>query len=79
MPYGSGPVIRQALLRATPWQRSLIGAAMVGGGVVFVLFGHVAGVLLAGAGALLLWRMVREGLRGRHGALEQARKGGRLR
>ena len=41
----------------------LIGAAMVAGGVMFVLFGHVAGVLLAGAGALLLWRMVRDAAR----------------
>ncbi len=79
MHYGSGPVVRQALLRAAPWQRVLIGAAMVAGGVVFVLFGHVAGVLLAGAGALLLWRMVRERPSGRQDALEQPREGGRLR
>ena len=77
MHYGSGPVVRQALLRAAPWQRVLIGAAMVAGGVVFVLFGHVAGVLLAGAGALLLWRMVRERPSGRPRRSGTASRGGR--
>ena len=59
MPYGSGPVIRQVLMGATPWQRNLIGAAMVVGGVVLVALGRVTGALLAVAGALLLWRMIR--------------------
>lgn len=30
MPYGTGPLIRQALVTASPWQRYLIGIAMVG-------------------------------------------------
>jgi hypothetical protein len=77
MPYGSGPILRHALLRATPWQRSIIGAAMVAGGVVFLLLGHIAGVLLVSAGALLLWRMVRVRLGGSQGAPGQARKGRR--
>ena len=59
MPYGSGPLIRQALMRATPWQRYAIGVAMVAGGVALVLIGHVAGGLLAVAGTVLLWRMAR--------------------
>ena len=63
MPYGSGPIIRQALMHATPWQRYLIGVAMVAGGVVLVLLGRVTGGLLAVAGAFLLWRMVRFRLR----------------
>ncbi len=67
MPYGSGPLIRQALTRATPWQRYLIGVAMVAAGVALVLLGHVAGGLLAVAGVLLLWRMVRYRLRRRQG------------
>jgi hypothetical protein len=63
MPYGSGPIIRQALLRAAPWQRYLIGVAMVTGGVALVLLGRVTGGLLAVAGVFLLWRMVRVRLR----------------
>lgn len=59
MPYGSGPLIRQTLVRAAPWQRYLISVAMVAAGVVLVLVGHVAGGLLAVTGVLLLWRMVR--------------------
>jgi len=77
MPYGSGPIIRHALQRATPWQRALVTAAMLGGGVMLVLFGHVAGVLLAGAGALLLWRTVRDGRRGSQGAPARVQRGGR--
>jgi hypothetical protein len=59
MPYGSGPIVRQALVRASPSQRCLVGVAMIAGGVALVLLGHVTGGLLAVAGALLLWRMVR--------------------
>ncbi len=59
MPYGSGPLVRQALIRATPWQRSAIGIAMVAFGSLLVLSGHVAGGLLAVAGVLLLGQMVR--------------------
>ena len=33
MPYGTGPIIRQAFIGATPWQRYLIGVAMVVVGV----------------------------------------------
>jgi O-antigen ligase len=68
MPYGSGPVIRQAMQHATPWQRNLIGVAMVVLGVVLVLVGHVAGGLLAVAGVLLLFRMIRYRLPRRRGA-----------
>lgn len=64
MPYGSGPIIRQALMRATPWQRYLIGVAMVAGGVALVLLGRVTGGLLAVAGFFLLWRMAGARLRG---------------
>jgi hypothetical protein len=63
MPYGTGPIIRQALTGATPWQRYLIGVAMVVGGVVLVALERVTGGLLAVAGAFLLWRMVRGQLR----------------
>ncbi len=63
MPHGSGQIIQQALLRATPWQRYLIGVLMVAGGVVFVLLGHLAGGALAIAGLLLLSRLVRYRLR----------------
>ena len=63
MPYGSGPLITQALLRATPWQRCAVAVGMVAFGVVLVFFGHIAGGLLAVAGVLLLWRMVRYRLR----------------
>ncbi len=58
MPYGMGPIIRQALIHASPWQRYLIGVAMVAGGVGLVLLGHVAGGVLSVAGLLLLWQMV---------------------
>jgi hypothetical protein len=79
MPYGSGPLIRQALMGAKPWQRYLIAVAMVGGGVVLVVIGHVAGALLAVSGVLLLVRMVQFRLRRRQrttgsGAEEGRRK-----
>ena len=67
MPYGSGPLARQALLRANPWQRCLIGLAMVARGVVLVVLGHVAGALFAITGLLLVARMVRHQWRRRHG------------
>jgi hypothetical protein len=57
MPYGSGPVIRHALIVAKPWQRYLICTAMILGGVALAALGHVAGVVLAAAGAFLLYRM----------------------
>jgi hypothetical protein len=57
MPYGSGPLIRHALIHAKPWQRYLICAAMILGGAGLTALGHVAGVILAAAGALLLYRM----------------------
>ena len=63
MPYGTGPIIRQALIGATPRQRYLIGIAMVVGGIALVALGHVTGGLLAVVGAFLLWRMVRGQLR----------------
>ena len=63
MPFGTGPMIRQAFIGATRWQRYLIGVAMVVGGVALVALGHFTGGLLAVAGAFLLWRMVRGQLR----------------
>ncbi|MHB1987285.1 MAG: hypothetical protein ACYCSF_04785 [Acidimicrobiales bacterium] len=55
MPYGTSPLLRHVLGRASPWQRYLIGAAMVAGGVVLVLIGHLAGGLLSVSGILLLF------------------------
>lgn len=63
MPYGSGQLIRVALLRAKPWQRYLICCAMIGGGVLLVAVGHVAGALLAVAGGVLGWPMLRYRIR----------------
>jgi hypothetical protein len=63
MHYGSGQAIRQAIRVAKPWQRYLIGVAMITAGAVLVTVGHIAGGLLAVAGVVLLWRMVRHGLR----------------
>lgn len=63
MRYGAGPIIRQAFLGATRWQRYLIGVAMVVVGVALVALGRVTGGLLAVAGAFLLWRMIRSHLR----------------
>jgi hypothetical protein len=67
MPYGSGQVVRQALIHAKPWQRDVICTAMILGGAGLAALGHVAGVLLAAAGALLIWRMLRYRLRFRLG------------
>ena len=66
MPYGSGQVVRQALIHAKPWQRYVIAAVMVVGGAGLVALGHVAGALLAVAGAVLMWRMLRYRIRSRH-------------
>jgi hypothetical protein len=66
MPYGSGPLVRHALQRATGWQRYAIAAAMVAAGVVFVVLGRYVGGLLAAGGLLLLWRMASERLRRGH-------------
>ncbi len=59
MAYGTGPLLRQALLRAKPWQRYLIAVAMIAGGVVLVLLGRVTGALLSVAGLFLLGQMIR--------------------
>jgi len=75
MPYGTGPIIRQAFIGATPWQRYLIGVAMVVGGVALVALGRVTGGLLAVAGAFLLWRMVRGQLRRRQATPESSPPG----
>jgi hypothetical protein len=64
MAYGTG-LLREALLRANPWQRYLIAVAMIAGGVVLVLLGRVAGGLLSLAGLFLLWRMVQHRFGGR--------------
>lgn len=77
MPYGGGLLIRQALQRATPWQRYLIGVSMVAGGVVFVLLGHFAGGVLGIAGLLLLSRLVRYRLRRRQANRGSTLDGGR--
>ncbi len=77
MPYGSGPLIRTALVRAKPRQRYLVGVAMVGVGVVLVVLGHVTGGLLAVAGILLLGRMVSDRVRRRTETRGSAAKGGR--
>ena len=58
MPYGSGQVIRQAMMYAKPWQRYVMAGAMIGGGIGLVAVGHIAGVVLATVGGLLLWRML---------------------
>lgn len=78
MPYGSGQLIRQALFQAKPWQRYLIGVALVAVGVVLVLIRHIAGGLLAVAGVLLLWRMTRYRLRRRRATPASAEEGKRL-
>lgn len=59
MPYGSGQMVRIALLRAKPWQRYVISVLMVGVGVLLVAVGHVAGAVLAVAGVLLGWGLIR--------------------
>jgi hypothetical protein len=77
MPHGTGQLIQQALLRATPWQRYLIGFSMAAGGVVFVLLGHVAGGALAIVGLLLLSRLVRDRLRRSQATTGSTPDGGR--
>ncbi len=66
MPPGTGHLVRQALLRATPWQRVVIALAMVAGGVVLAFSGHIAGAVLSAAGLALLFRRVRDRLKRRH-------------
>ncbi len=66
MPPGTGPLLRQALLRATPWQRVVIAVAMVAGGIVLALSGHIAGAVISVAGLVVLWRMIRHRLQRRH-------------
>jgi hypothetical protein len=68
MPYGSGRVIRHALIYAKPWQRYVISGAMILGGAGLAALGHVGGVLLAGAGALLMWQMLQHRMAPRYGA-----------
>jgi hypothetical protein len=76
MPYGSGHLIRQALVVAKPWQRYVLAIVMVAAGVGLVFVGHVAGALLGGAGLLLLVRMVRVRVGGRHRADGRSRASG---
>ena len=66
----SPDALRQLLIGAKPWQRYLLAAAMVAGGVVLVLAGHVAGVALAGAGLLLGGRLIQYRLRVRGAAAD---------
>jgi O-antigen ligase len=63
MHFGQGPLIQQSLMRARPWQRYAIGAAMIAGGILLLLIGHIGGGVLAAVGAFLLWRLVRSRLR----------------
>jgi hypothetical protein len=56
--HGAGPMIRQTLLYAKPWQRYVIVGALIAGGIALVILGHVTGVVLAGVGAILVWRMI---------------------
>ena len=65
MPHGSGQMIRQSLMYAKPWQRYVIAGVMIAGGAGLVALGHVAGALLAPAGALLIWYMLRYRMRSR--------------
>lgn len=67
MPHGSGQMIRQSLMYAKPWQRYVIAGVMIAGGAVLVVLGHVAGALLAPAGALLIWYMLRYRMRSGYG------------
>ncbi len=71
MPYGSGQMIRHALVHTKPWQRYVIAGAMIVGGAGLAVFGHVAGSLLSAAGVVLVWRM----LQFRHRALHGGRPG----
>jgi hypothetical protein len=63
MPYGSGPAIRLAMVRAKPWQRYLLCAVMIAGGAALVALGHIAGVVLAAVGCLMMWRMIQYRIR----------------
>jgi hypothetical protein len=68
MPYGSGRLIQTALVRAKPWQRYVLSVVMIGLGSLLVAIGHLAGVVLAAGGILLLWRMLTYRMRRlRHG------------
>ena len=66
MPYGTGAAIRLAMVHAKPWQRYLICGAMIAGGAVLVALGHVAGLLLAGAGCLVIGQMIRYRVRSKN-------------
>jgi hypothetical protein len=58
MPYGSGQVVRMALIHAKPWQRYAICGAMIVGGVALAVVGHIAGILLSAAGFAMAWKMI---------------------
>ena len=60
MPFGSGPLIREALVRATPWQRYVICLLMVIAGILLVIEGHASGALLTVTGVGILERMLRQ-------------------
>jgi hypothetical protein len=65
MPYGSGPAIRLAIVHAKPWQRYLICAVMIAVGAALLALGHIAGVVLAAVGCLMMWRMIQYRIRSR--------------
>jgi hypothetical protein len=76
MAYGTGPLLRQTLLHAKPWQRCLIAVSMIAGGVVLVLLGRVSGGLLSVAGLFLLGQMIRYRFaRGRAASSHAGREG----
>ena len=53
-----GQMIRQALMVAKPWQRYLICAAMIVGGIGLVATGHLGGIVLAALGLVIGVRML---------------------
>jgi hypothetical protein len=63
MPYGTGVLVRSALVRAKPWQRYIICVAMIVGGAALTVVGHLAGAVLSIGGIVLFSRL----LRARHG------------
>ena len=64
-------IMGQALAAAKPWQRALIGAVVLAGGIALLLSGRLAfGVLLSVLGGLVLGRPVYGSLQRRRIATE---------
>jgi len=53
------------MVHAKPWQRYLICVVMIAGGAALVALGHIAGVVLAAVGCLVMWRMIQYRIRSR--------------